>query len=118
VLLLRELKFVDQQQYSIVDQDPCLHPVKFADMALASQSTARCSFHRVHRKLRSVVVSSAVATGTSSSSRTTSGPDPTTARQRKDELLSWISGTKRGSNTTKQLRGQIEEAQVHATAGV
>lgn len=30
----------------------------------------------------------------------------------KQELLSWVAGTKRGSNTTKLLRGQIEEAQV------
>lgn len=30
----------------------------------------------------------------------------------KRELLSWINGTKRGSNTTSLLRGQIEEAQV------
>lgn len=34
----------------------------------------------------------------------------------KDELLSWITGTKRGSSTTKLLRGQIEEAQVQAEA--
>lgn len=30
----------------------------------------------------------------------------------KQLLLTWIAGTKRGSQTTKQLRGQIEEAQV------
>lgn len=30
----------------------------------------------------------------------------------KNELLSWIEGTKRGSRATKLLRGQIEEAQV------
>jgi hypothetical protein len=34
------------------------------------------------------------------------------AQKAKQELLSWISGTGRGSKTTKQLRGQIEEAQV------
>lgn len=49
--------------------------------------------------------------------------DPNTSSSRatdkqlaKDELLSWITGTKRGSNTTKLLRGQIEEAQVQAEA--
>jgi hypothetical protein len=50
------------------------------------------------------------------SSRTTTTTS-TSARQQeqqqaKSELLSWITGTKRGSNTTKLLRGQIEEAQV------
>lgn len=30
----------------------------------------------------------------------------------KNDLLSWIEGTKRGSRATKLLRGQIEEAQV------
>lgn len=33
----------------------------------------------------------------------------------KRELLSWLSGTRRGSNTTKLLRGQIEEAQVECS---
>eukprot|EP00775_Hariotina_reticulata_P013356 gene13356-13484_t len=38
--------------------------------------------------------------------------DRPTQEAAKLELLSWISGTGRGSKTTKQLRGQIEEAQV------
>lgn len=38
--------------------------------------------------------------------------EPTKVDQTKQELLTWISGTKRGSSASKQLRGQIEEAQV------
>lgn len=38
------------------------------------------------------------------------------AQQAKDELLTWISGTNRGSTTGKLLRGQIEEAQVAVEA--
>lgn len=40
----------------------------------------------------------------------------TDKQQAKGELLTWISGTNRGSNVTKQLRGQIEEAQVAVEA--
>eukprot|EP00879_Flechtneria_rotunda_P014136 GHRR01014768.1.p1 GENE.GHRR01014768.1~~GHRR01014768.1.p1 ORF type:complete len:294 (+),score=42.18 GHRR01014768.1:240-1121(+) len=34
----------------------------------------------------------------------------------KQELLTWLAGTERGSNAAKQLRGQIEEAQVAVEA--
>lgn len=42
----------------------------------------------------------------------TSSAESTDLARAKQELLSWVAGTKRGSNTTKLLRGQIEEAQV------
>lgn len=44
---------------------------------------------------------------------TASAQPSTDLARAKQELLSWVAGTKRGSNTTKLLRGQIEEAQVH-----
>jgi hypothetical protein len=42
--------------------------------------------------------------------------DPQTVQEAKQELLMLILGTRRGSETTKMLRGQIEEAQVAVEA--
>lgn len=44
--------------------------------------------------------------------------DVETAVQRLLIICGCVEGTKKGSNTTQQLRGRIEEAQVHAISWV
>lgn len=80
-----------------------LHP------SMHSWASARAP--RTPRALSTDVSSSRSTTTTSTNARQQE------QQQAKSELLSWISGTKRGSNTTKLLRGQIEEAQVIMSRG-
>lgn len=74
----------------------------------AVQLTITTGSPQHHRpRLRLIRVASPVAEAESTS---------VDSQQAKQELLTWISGTKRGSNASKQLRGQVEEAQVAVEA--
>jgi hypothetical protein len=81
-------------------------------LCLPDRHSSRCvRLEPVHAAAVSAedLSSSSRDSGSSKSSR----QDVQSAKQ---ELLSWVTGTKRGSSTTKLLRGQIQEAQVQLQA--
>eukprot|EP00883_Tetradesmus_obliquus_P014590 jgi/Sobl393_1/7657/SZX78179.1 len=92
--------------------------------AAAAAATQRATWLKVSAAAADAAVTSAgdvafsaAASGAPAQAPQAAAPKQSDARRAaKDALLTWISGTRRGAAATKQLRGQIEEAQVAVEA--